>query len=100
MSRSPSDSNALESASPEALADTYLTQGVEMFESGDTPAALELFERAVAANPNHPRVNFRLGMAYASSGQNDKAKQHLQRFIELAPDDPEAATATEMLSYL
>lgn len=92
--------DALEQADPAALAETYLVQGVEMFEGGDTAGAIDLLERAVAANPDQPRVNYRLGMAYASSGQNDKAKQHLQRFIDLAPDDPEAATAAEMIKYL
>ena len=29
-----------------------------------------------------------------------EAKEHLQRFLELAPDDPDAAAAREMLAYL
>lgn len=91
---------ALEEASPEELAETYLNQGADLFEAGDTAGAIAVLEKAVAANPNHPRAHYRLGMAYVSSGQNAKSKEHLSKFVELAPDDPEVGTAQEMLKYL
>jgi regulator of sirC expression with transglutaminase-like and TPR domain len=39
-------------------------------------------------------------MCLVQQGDNAGARQHFERFIELAPDDPEVATAREMLSYL
>ena len=34
------------------------------------------------------------------TGDTRKAREHLRRFLELAPDDPEASSAGEMLGYL
>jgi Tfp pilus assembly protein PilF len=41
-----------------------------------------------------------LGLCYVNSGDNAKAKEHFSRFLELAPDDPDAGTAAEMVQYL
>jgi hypothetical protein len=35
-----------------------------------------------------------------NDGATEEAKQHLERFLELAPDSPEAATARDLLDYL
>ena len=40
-----------------------------------------------------------LGLVYVNTGDSAKAKEHLQKFIDLAPDDPEVATAKQMLDY-
>jgi hypothetical protein len=37
---------------------------------------------------------------FINTGDNAKAKEHLQTFIELAPEDNDAATAKEMLASL
>jgi Flp pilus assembly protein TadD len=41
-----------------------------------------------------------LGLCYSSSGENSKARAAFEKFLELAPNDPEAGTVKEMLSYL
>jgi regulator of sirC expression with transglutaminase-like and TPR domain len=41
-----------------------------------------------------------LGLCYASGGNLASAKSHLSRFLELAPDDPEAELARQMLASL
>ena len=41
-----------------------------------------------------------VGLDHLSKGENPDAKSALAKFIELAPDDPDAATAREMLNYL
>ncbi len=39
-------------------------------------------------------------MINASKGANAAAKKQLERFLQLAPNDPEANSAREMLKYL
>lgn len=90
----------LASADPEGLADTLYERGRVAFQGGDTAAAVQALEQAVQAKPDHARAHYMLGLSYANSGDNAKAKQHLQRFVELAPNDPEVATAQEMIKYM
>ena len=58
------------------------------------------YEKALELEPEMARAHYRLGLAYLSAGELERARNHLTRFIELQPEDPEAATAREMLGYL
>lgn len=73
--------------------------GVDLYNEGQMEAAADVFRQVLAADPDHPRAHYLLGMAAFNLGQTDVAKEHLQRFLELAPDDPEAHLAREVLDY-
>ena len=90
----------LAAADPEGLAETLLERGRAAFQAGETAAAVQALEQAVQAKPDHARAHYWLGLSYANAGDNAKAKQHLQKFVELAPDDPEAGSAKEMIAYM
>ncbi len=45
------------------------------------------------------RAHYTLGLIYSSTDQA-KAKYHFQKFVEMAPNDLEAASAKEMLNSL
>ena len=49
--------------------------------------------------PDHAKANYLLGIALVGEDPA-KAKGLLEKFIALAPNDPDAATAKEMLQYL
>ena len=51
------------------------------------------------ARPDEARAHFVLGMASFNLGDAENARTHLTRFVELAPDDPDAAIAHELLQY-
>jgi tetratricopeptide (TPR) repeat protein len=74
-------------------------QGVALYNAGNNDGAIQSLEVAVSVDPNHARAHYMLGLAYVASNAA-KAKVHLQKFLELAPKDPDAATAKEMLAYL
>lgn len=74
--------------------------GINLYNDGKTDEAAAMFESALTVSPNYPKAHYYLGLAYVNSGKNDLAKQHLARFIELAPEDSEAPLAKEMMSYL
>lgn len=90
----------LAAADPEGLAESLYERGKAAFESGDSTAALSALEQAVQADPGHARAHYMLGLAYANAGDNAKAKQHLETFLQLAPNDPEAGTAKQMIEYM
>jgi tetratricopeptide (TPR) repeat protein len=91
--------NAAKNAANQDVASLF-NQGVAMYNSGSLPEATEAFERVVATDPKFPKAHYMLGLLYSNNGQPDKAREHLQTFLELAPNDPDAATAREMLDYL
>jgi len=80
--------------------DTY-NQGVAAYNAGDMSKARGFFEQSATANPDFPKVHYMLGMCYVSEGNNAKAKEAMEAFLAKADsDDPDLATAKEMLAYL
>lgn len=77
-----------------------LTQRGELdFKAGDTARAIAALERALELASDSARTHYALGLVYAGSDP-ERAKGHLRRFLELAPEDPEAGTARELLRGL
>ena len=47
-------------------------------------------EQALKKNPNDPKVNIALGVAYLERGENARALERLQHAVKVAPDSAEA----------
>lgn len=90
---------AMKTAQASQSPETLYKQGVAQYNSNNLVSAIETLEKAVAADPKHAKAHYMLGLAYSGS-DGAKAKEHLQKFLELAPNDPDAATAKEMLTYI
>jgi tetratricopeptide (TPR) repeat protein len=75
-------------------------EGITLFNAGDAAGSVPYFEKAVVADPTLAKAYFMLGLACANAGKNDRAKENLEKFVAMAPDDPDAAAAKEMLEYL
>jgi tetratricopeptide (TPR) repeat protein len=90
---------ALEQSDPQLAAATHFKQGMELYNANNTAGAMEAFEQTINAVPEHPRSHYMLGLCLANMGQNAKAGEHLAKFLELTPEDPDAAGAQEMLDY-
>ena len=84
---------------PEWVASGLFEHAVEMFNAGNLPLAKAELDRVLQAKPDHARAHYVLGMVEFNSGNSDRAVELLQQFMELAPDDPDVATAKEMISY-
>jgi tetratricopeptide (TPR) repeat protein len=85
---------------PKAGAADLYNQGIREYNAGNMAGALALFEQSLAGDPSFAKTHYMLGMCYVSTGEGAKAKQHLETFIGMAPSDPDAATAKEMLAYI
>ncbi|MDX1383778.1 MAG: tetratricopeptide repeat protein, partial [Thermoanaerobaculia bacterium] len=70
------------------------------FEGGRENEALEALEILVQKRPEVAIGHYRLALVLASRGRNDEAKQHLQHFLDAAPDHAEAGAARSMLEQL
>ena len=90
---------AMKAAQASMNPDDLFKQGVALYNSNNMAGAVDAFQMALTVNPKHAKSHYMLGLAYAGTDAA-KAKEHLEKFLELAPDDPDAAQAKEMLSYL
>jgi tetratricopeptide (TPR) repeat protein len=77
-----------------------LNKGVALFNASKVEEAIHIFERVQQIDPTLAKTHYMLGLSYANAGDNAKAKEHLAKFLELAPNDENAATAKEMLEYM
>ncbi|MEM7352817.1 MAG: tetratricopeptide repeat protein, partial [Acidobacteriota bacterium] len=68
------------------------------FRAGERALARIALTKVLELDPEMPRAHYTLGLIY-SADDTAKAKMHFEKFIALAPDDPEVATAKEMLAY-
>lgn len=62
------------------LADLFLA-------TGRTPAAEQLLEQLLATNPNDAQVHHSMGLLYDSIGRADKSLSHLEKSVQLAPEN-------------
>ena len=92
--------SALEAADPEKASKNIFNQAADAYNNGDMDKAREGLERVLSADPNHAKANYMMGLVLISAGENARAKEVLQKFLDLAPNDPDAGTAQEMLKYL
>jgi Tfp pilus assembly protein PilF len=70
------------------------------FDSDDVVHAKEALGKVLELDPNHARSHYLLGLILMREGAKAEARSHLERFLELAPNDPDAATAKDALKYL
>ena len=66
----------------------------------DDGGARPLLEKCLDADPDFPQCNFEYGMLLLRLGDMEGAKAHLEKYLEVAPDGPDAATAQETIKYL
>lgn len=98
--KSKSYAEALVAADPKAGAADQYNQGIREYNSGNMDKAYQLFEQSLAGDPTFAKTHYMLGMCHINRGENADAKEHFEAFLAMAPGDPDAATAKEMLSYI
>jgi tetratricopeptide (TPR) repeat protein len=97
---------ALSAADPNSpeTAVRFFNEGAERARIGKLEDATAFFERVVQiapADPKFAKAHYVLGLTYAKEdGKKAQAKEQLQAFLKMAPNDPDAGTAKEMLAYL
>jgi len=91
---------ALKGADSHSVVRVMEEMGISNFNAGNMAQAKDLFERILAIEPDHGRAHYHLGLCYVSMGDSAKGKEMLTRFVELAPNDPDAAVAQEMIATL
>jgi Tfp pilus assembly protein PilF len=77
-----------------------LNHGIELYNGNRIPEATKVFESVLQADPKNARAHYMLGLCYTNTGDLARAKEHLEAFLQLAPNDPEAQSARQMLAEI
>ena len=85
----------------------YFNEGAELTRTGKYDDAAAWFEKVVEISPAEPKfakAHYVLGLTYAKDDKDPakkaRAKEQLQTFLQMAPNDSDAGTAKQLLEYL
>ncbi len=90
----------LADASPELVSNEMLQHARVLFDTNELVGSRALLGVILEREPELAPAYFQLGLTCNMQGDVECAKQALAKFLELAPDDPDAATAQSLLDYL
>ncbi len=90
----------LAAVDPEFGGAKLIEQASEMWNAGQAERAVSLSRLALVIDPSLAKAYYFLGLDQLSKGNNEEARTALEKFISLAPDDAEAPTAREMLTFI
>ena len=90
----------LASVEPAAAKQNLWILAMAAYNANDNEKSKDRFDKVLLVDPNNAQAHYLLGLIYLGEGENEKTKQHLERFLALAPDDPDVASAQEILSYI
>lgn len=81
-------------------ASTYINLGVFYFSINEDDLAMETLLIAKDIDPASPQTYYQLGLVYTRLGELDKTIESFEKFLELAPQAPEATTVKTLLEEL
>jgi len=85
---------------PGAAAATYYNMGVTHINAGNNEAAADALNKAIQTDPNHSESYYQLGIVMLGFGKMDEAVGNLQKYVDLAPEGPNAETAQALVEQL
>lgn len=85
---------------PEAAKRGLWLLAMAAYNANDNERSKERFEKVLLVDPTNAQAHYLFGLVYLGEDNKEKTQEHLQRFIELAPDDPDAAAAKDILAYI
>jgi len=91
---------ALAAETPDAVMNSLFERGNDLFDSNDPLAAAKVYRQVLDLQPDNAEAHYKLGLSLLSAEDTSTAVTHLKRFLELAPEHPEAAAARDMLTYV
>lgn len=79
---------------------TLFNQAAAFLNKMDDDSARPLLEGCLSVDPEFEKCLFEYGMLLLRTGDLEGAKAQLEKYLEVAPDGPDAATASETVKYL
>jgi tetratricopeptide (TPR) repeat protein len=85
-------------ADPNGAAQSFTAIGVQLVNGGNTESAQAAFQRAIELDPEAADAYYQSGIIYLST-DIPAAIPMFERYLELAPNGPNAGPATELLKF-
>ena len=79
---------------------TLFNQAAGFLNKMDDDSARPLLESCLAVDPGFAKCLFEYGMLLLRTGDLEGAKAQFEKYLEVAPDGPDATTASETIKYL
>lgn len=79
---------------------TFVNVGIVLLNQDKPADALGFFDKAVTRFPGHPDAYYYRGLTHLQMDKTAEARADLVKFLELAPEAPEAALAKKILDQL
>jgi Flp pilus assembly protein TadD len=70
------------------------------YQKGTYRSAIDLLEEAAKKAPNNPTYQYHLGLAYGKINDRARAKEHLERALQIDPNFAKAADVRKALAEL
>lgn len=90
----------LADADPEVVSNQMVQHATVLFDNNEFAGSRSLLEIVIEKMPENTAAYLQLGLVCNTAGDPVCAKEALKRYLELAPDGPDAATAQSLLDYL
>ena len=90
----------LAAVDPATARDSLFKLATAAYDADDVVDAKAMLGKVLELDPNHARSHYYLGLILMREGAKPEAKSHLERFLALAPNDPDVATARDALKYM
>jgi Tfp pilus assembly protein PilF len=97
--RMAASARRLAEINPEVVSNELVQHSVALFENNQSVQSRALLEVILDLEPDLPQAQLQLGLTCNALGDVSCARTALSRFLELAPDDPNAPTAEALLEY-
>ena len=85
---------------PEAANQNLWLLAMAAYNANDNEESKERFGKVLLVDPNNAQAHYLLGLVYLGEDAKNETREHLERFLELAPDDPDAQAARDILAYI
>ena len=92
----PKEPSRVKTTDP-VLFQKLLAEAEKMEKSGNLTRAVQLYEKAIALNPEHPASYISLGLCYEKLERPEKAAEVYERSLRMNPNQPDVL---QMLSNL
>jgi tetratricopeptide (TPR) repeat protein len=83
---------------PDGAAQSFYDVGALMTNQGNNDGALQAYEKAIDLDPNMAEPHYQAAIVYLG-GEVSRAVPLLERYLELAPDGPNAQAAQGLLEF-
>ena len=85
---------------PKDAAANYYNMGVTFINSGQNQEAIDALTKALEADPGYSEAHYQLGITLLGTGDMDGSLGHLQHYLELTPNGPNAEVARQLVDSL